>query len=522
MSNRQYYRDLLLRVQDKIRGLGSTNKNRWASFCYSGSMSCSEFADKMKKYNVQFKDNDMDVIWNSILGGNDMKFTDFLKFMQTDVDDFEPVLSSAPAPSRSSYEQPSSAYESPNSNYNPPSYGNERTDRYSDDRFGRDNYGGDRFGQDNFGGDRFGAPQPNFGGNADDLIHENLRDIIISCMSKDSLITGEVSKNAFIDICAKLGIFESTPGFNKILQMGDPSYTGLIQYFTVAAKICSASAASFAPAPSYGQNYQSSYEPPKNSYAYENPAPRVSIRPPPEENISLSDTNSRYDDQPRKGAYQSSIGFGNDLGAAPRQRRAAMEESNIFGESPQRRSLPVGETRPQVMGGNADDVLAKISAKVTENIGNSSAAFNKWKGYNTRLTAADLCKGLQRDCDYNPPLAVVEEILARYGGELSLTGFVKMMGDGTNVGKEQNQRPKSSFQPSGRKMTEDDQTIEDIASQFNGRDFEQLTGRARNAEDLCNIFRRNNIQFNEARVKKLIAKQGKNGFCDSVLSRLGH
>lgn len=568
MSGKQYYRDLLLRVQDKIRGLGATNKNRWAAFCYGGSMSLPEFTDKVKKYNVQFNDGDMDIIWDSVGISGDMKFTDFLKFMQTDVDDFNPVTSqrgrSAP-PQSSGMSQARDAYETPSygggNNYNQPSYGGDRFggDRFGGDRFGNDNYGGDRFGNDNFDGDRFGgndrfgqAPPPSLGGNADDLIHENLRDIVISCMSKDSLMTGEVSRNAFLDICSKLGITESLPGFSKILQAGDPSYSGLIQYFTIASKICSDSALPSTGGSGYGAGSGSSYggygaPASKPSYGYDAPAPKPSYGGGFDEprssyrdkgdNISLRDTAPKRDafndnPAPRKSAYQSSISFGDDGGAPqPRQRKAAMEESNIWGDpaprqaSPQRASLPIGGgygASYSAASGDADEVLAKISTKVSEGIGNSSAAFNKWRGYNTRLVPEDLLKGLQRDCDYSPPLEVVREICSRYGGELSLTGFVKMMGDGTTMGQKSAQaRPKSSFTPSTRKMTEDDQTIEDIAAQFNGRDFELIAGRARNAEELCNIFRRNNIQFDESRVKKLIAKQGKNGFCDSILVRLG-
>lgn len=500
MSGKQYYRDLLLKCQDKIRGLGATNKNRWAAFCYNKSMTLPEFKDKMMKYNVQFSDNDLNVIWDSVGIASEMNFTEFLKFMQTDVDNFNPVASGRGRSAPSS----SSGFPQTHDMYETPAYG------------GNDGFGGRGYG--------YGAsPQPTFGGSADDLVHENLRDIVISCMSKDSLMTGEVSRNAFIDVCGKYGISESMPGFSKILSMGDPMRSGLIQYFTVASKICldaKSGGSNFG-----GSGFSSGYDAPP-------PQPRHAAM---EENISLGDTGpSRgFDEspQPRKSAYMSSIHFGDD--SAPKPRKAALEESNVWGDyqpapTPQRASLPMGAPRPNFnqyagpSGGNPDEVLAKISAKVTEGMGNSSAAFNKWRGYNTKLNATDLCKGLQRDCDYSAPLDVVQEILDRYGGELTLTNFVRLMGDGAQMGERASSaKSRATLTPTNRKMTEDDQTIEDIAQQFSGKDFAALTMKARNADDLCIIFQRAGIQFDEARVKKLVSKQGKNGFVDSILQRLG-
>lgn len=501
MSGRQYYRDLLLKCQDKIRGLGATIKNRWAAFCYAKSMTMPEFAKKMQEYNIQFQGNDINVIWDSIGLAPDMNFTEFLKFMETDVDEFNPVGGSrgrTPPSSNPGMPQARDMYETP-------AYGG------SNDGFGSRGYGYNA------------APQPTFGGNADDLIHENLRDIIISCMSKDSLMTGEVSRNAFIDVCGKYGISDTMPGFSKILSIGDASGSGLIQYFTVASRICSDSQSTNA---SFG----------RGSYGggYDAPEPAPICKAAMHDNLSLGDTGAPQ----RKSAYMSSISLNDNsnsnLDAQPRPRKFALEESNVWGDAPaktptqQRQSLPMGGPRPTFSpyngpsGGNPDDVLATISQKVTEGMGNSSAAFNKWRGYNTKLTAADLCKGLQRDCGYSAPYDVVQEIMDRYGGDLNLTSFVRLMGDGAQMSERaSNSRPRATFTPPNRKMTEDEQTIEDIAAQFVDKDFSAMTAKARNAEDLCIIFQRAGIQFDEARVKKLVSKQGKNGFVDSILQHLG-
>lgn len=579
MSEKQYYRDLLLRVQDKIRSLGATNRNRWAAFCYGRSMTIDEFSEKMKKYNLTFQGNDLNVLWNSIGIEGDMTFTEFLKFMQTDVDDFVPVVST-----RRTYanEEPSDlpplqkAYETPNydnkfdrspyggnSNYDQSPYnagGNTSYDyakpvRGSDYSPNYGGYGNDRFNDDDrFGGDKYAAPSSGSLSNssASDLIHENLRDIVIGCMSKDLLITGEVSKSAFIDVCTKYGVPESSFGFNKIITVGDPTMSGLIQYFTVAAHVCQNAQNALPPLDTGANNFRSeqkySYEPPRDTYEsnvsnYE-PKPvspknyrnQVDFNSPTGPADGIRKASSRSDDvRQRKLAYESSISFG-ETPDPPQLVKTAIQDHNIFGapepykapQSPARAvqspqnfyQAPPAQNYYQSPNSapreNPDDVLMKIGQVVA---GKSTLLFNKWRGYNTRMTAADLQKGLLREYDMNISIETIQEICDRYGGELNLSGFVKLMADGASM--QPAAKGRATYTGSSRKMTEDDQTIDDIARQFSGQDFESIVAKARNADDLCIIFSRCGINFDEARVKKLVAKQGKNGFVDAIALKLG-
>ncbi|EAY06238.1 hypothetical protein TVAG_034170 [Trichomonas vaginalis G3] len=595
MSEKQYYRNLLLRVQDKIRSLGATNRNRWAAFCYNKSMTMAEFGQKMEKYNMTFEGNDLQVLWDSVGIEGDMNFTEFLKFMQTDVDEFQPVLSSRrqypkeePAdlpPLREAYENPSY---SGNRGYEKPSLGGyDDKSSYQDNDYGKPSYGSnpsyggygnDRFANDDrFGGSKYdaqpAAPQSYSSNLASDIIHENLRDIVIGCMSKDSLITGEVSRSAFIDVCTKYGVPESTQGFGKILQIGDPSASGLIQYFLVAAKVCSESIN----LPPLNTNYSPNYVAPEsnirnsatryNDYGgFSNEPVRSPISSPKAnryENYNSSAQKSSYDynspqtnqydyNSPRAGSngLRSPSGRSNyqafsreepreniDQNDAPYYEyqppqlvKTAMVDHGIFGESPykpqtvQQRTpsvqpspRPYTATRSQ-SNVNPDDVLKRVGEIIQ---GKPTHLFNKWRGYNTKMTANDLQRGLLREYDYNVPISTVEEICDRYGGELNLSNFVKLISDGAQL-HSASSRSVSNYVPQSRKMTEDDQTIDDIAKQFVGQDFTALTEKARNADDLCIIFSRCGINFDEARVKKLVSKQGKNGFVDAIAMRLNN
>ena len=517
MSEKQYYRKLLLAVQDKIRGLGATNRNRWAAFCYNKSMSYDEFVGKMDKYNVQYEPGDLRVIWDSVgITSDDMNFQDFLKLMQADVDELNPVKSGRGSTGRA-----------------PPA-----NDYYADQP-------------------SYGAPAPSYGAPASrggamgdscvDIIHENLRDIVIGCMSRDSLMTGEISRNGFVDVCASYGVRESMPGFSRLVSIGDASGSGLIQYFTVAAHVCSTAAVPANDPPMRRGFEQPAFDDPPMRRGFEQPA---FDEPPRRGGYEPEETPVQ-----RRTAYESSIAFGESPATSavgnPSQRRTAYESSISFGVDPAPRQTFSRGSSGYGSGGygsggygsgsgsgagfdefanmergstNPNEVLKNISLKVTENIGNSKQAYQKWRGMKDKLGAEEIRQGLIRDCKYVVPIDVLQEICSRYGGQLNLTGFVRMMGDGTSIAEETPRRSSGgrSMGMPDRPMTDDDRTIEDIALQLQGKDWENVVSRARNADDLCRAFQKLGCRVDENRVRVLVSKQGRNGFLDSIQDHIGN
>jgi hypothetical protein len=543
MSETQYYRKLLLTIQEKIRRLGSTNRNRWAAFCYTKSLSFSEFENQMEKYNIEYRPGDIRVIWDSVgIQSNDMNFQDFLKFMQTDVDELVPVTSGrggagrAPPADEFYADRPSYGRQEPS--YAPPASS--------------------------------GAA---FGNSCNDIIHENLRDIVIGCMSRDSLMTGEISRNGFADVCASYGVRESMPGFSRLISIGDATGSGLVQYFTIAAHICSSATlpANDPPMRRHCSFDQPAFDDPPAGRGFSQPA---------------------FDEQPvqRKTAYESSISFGDAPAppAQPVQRRTAYESSISFGVDPKpaRQGYGSGSGGAGYGSGsggagygsgygsgsggagygfgsggagygsgsggagygfgsggagygsgsgagfdefanmergssNIADVLKNISIKVTESIGNSKQAFLKWRGMNDNLGAEEIRQGLIRDCKYVVPLEVIQQICMKYGDPMNLTGFVKMMGDGTTIAEETPRKGSGGRNSGNRPMTEDDKTLEEIAMQLKGKDWQSVVARARNAEDLNRAFQRLGCVVDESRVRVLVSKKGRNGFLDAIMDHIG-
>jgi hypothetical protein len=489
-------------------------------------MSYDEFVSKMDKYNVQYQQGDLKVIWDSVgIQSNDMNFQDFLKLMQTDVDDFTPIKSGRGGSSRA---PPANDYYA-----DTPSYGRQ---------------------EPSYGAPRGGA----MGDNCMDIIHENLRDIVIGCMSRDSLMTGEISRNGFADVCASYGVRESMPGFSRLVSIGDATGSGLIQYFTVAAHVCSSAASEppmrrgfeqpvFDDPPMRRGFEQPTFDDPPMRRGFEQPT--FDDPPPRRGGYEPEETPMQ-----RKTAYESSISFGADpapMAAPPRrggyepeetpmQRRTAYESSISFGAAPaptpSRQTYSRGSSGGYSSGGldeyanmergstNPNEVLKNISLKVTENIGNSKQAYQKWRGMKERLGAEEIRQGLIRDCRYVVPIDVLQDICARYGGELNLTGFVRLMGDGTSIAEETPRRSGGgrNMSASDRPMTEDDKTIEDIAIQLQGKDWESIVARANNADDLCRAFAKLGCRVDENRVRVLVSKQGRNGFLDSIQDHIGN
>lgn len=64
----------------------------------------------------------------------------------------------------------------------------------------------------------------------------------------------------------------------------------------------------------------------------------------------------------------------------------------------------------------------------------SASAWSKWKIEKKLLDPEYFCNGLRKDCHLDIPIDVMRAVCDRYGGDLTLASFVKIMSDGANMG----------------------------------------------------------------------------------------
>jgi hypothetical protein len=92
-----------------------------------------------------------------------------------------------------------------------------------------------------------------------------------------------------------------------------------------------------------------------------------------------------------------------------------------------------------------------MNAAIQSTILNSSSAFRRWKGFNGKISSRDFQDGLKQDSKLNLCVQEIEKIFLH---EVSLTDFIKVFG---SVERRSNIT---------RKMTPDDEAIQEIASQI--------------------------------------------------------
>ena len=163
-----------------------------------------------------------------------------------------------------------------------------------------------------------------------------------------------------------------------------------------------------------------------------------------------------------------------------------------------------GEETPPV---NPEALTKLIADKVDESVGSTQNAFNRWRGIDTRLTPQALQKGLSKDANINVPLEDLQELMAKYGGDLSEMAFSRMLGSA---------QPKVT-----RKMTQDDQALQDIADQIQQTGWEKIFYKASSASEIVRLLGEMGVIASEADIRRLTMKLGRTGIIDALKMRLG-
>jgi hypothetical protein len=170
-------------------------------------------------------------------------------------------------------------------------------------------------------------------------------------------------------------------------------------------------------------------------------------------------------------------------------------------------------TAKRVDGLTTAQLIDLIGKHVSRIARSSKQVYAKWKGPHDLLTAEDIRDGLARDADVIIPLRDTQVIVSQYGGPLSLSSFVRLLGDGAKYG-EQNTSIEGV-----RRATEDDATLTMLADGVTGSGWENLIMRG-SPEDISRGFARMGTNVSENQISVLTSKLGRIGFVDAIRARM--
>jgi hypothetical protein len=119
------------------------------------------------------------------------------------------------------------------------------------------------------------------------------------------------------------------------------------------------------------------------------------------------------------------------------------------------------------------------------------------------------------------PLKSLESLFEAFGGDLTLTNFVRLVqgqlpqGNGTSKSKFENVPQPSSNQ----KRTGDDAALWAIANQLSGKKWEEIILKSNSTEDMIRGFNRIGVVVGEMEMRKLSAKLGQTGLIDALRNK---
>jgi Ca2+-binding EF-hand superfamily protein len=210
MSESYRLRKVLISIQDRIRALGSTNRNRWAGMTMEQTITFEKFYERIHFLGNDTSESDLRTIWFSLDFTNVMKYPDFLKFVSQDVEDF--VAKTVPE------EKPTNDYY------------DERNSRRSSEGYDDRNSRRSSEGYD----DRYSHKRESI----TSQIRNSLQELCNLCIVSDSNLAGEISQRTFSDHCRKVGINVSDSEFQRLVRQNDTSGNGFVSYFLVVDQAC--------------------------------------------------------------------------------------------------------------------------------------------------------------------------------------------------------------------------------------------------------------------------------------------
>lgn len=522
MTDGTRLRQLLLNIQHKLTRLGSNNRARWEAFSPDTQMSQSQFISRLSIFGINIPPQDAATLWRATnILSETMQFSDFIKFLQAESFSI-PSDYSVSSPSQSNF----SLLESMRDNI--PTLVSKFLEM-------------DPLTSGTITHRAFSEVCSWFA-NSDDQIP--IRKLLAKY---DPQNTGNFPYFYFLgDLCSANN---RSIDFNMSNQRVPQS-----PYSEVSQRSPGASYSQYAPPPldSFSPGNRQNYSP----------------RQPNSPSFSPRDTNN-YLSTPKKtdacdklksSLSHSSINFYQNSPSAPSQndyykegRRTAsggrgrldptiFHECNsspkiygtssggrgrldpsIFGHPPQAESMPEQPIKhaddyvnaERVEGLTPNQLIELISKQVSRVSRGSRQCYAKWRGStHDYLDANDLRDGLARDANILVPLRDLQLVIRQYGGPMTMSSFVRMLGDGGKFAES------NSSIDGMKKATEDEAALIRIADQVIGTQWENMVIKSPRTEDIVKGFESMGVYTNEEDIQRLTSKLGKIGFVDAIKARI--
>ena len=172
---------------------------------------------------------------------------------------------------------------------------------------------------------------------------------------------------------------------------------------------------------------------------------------------------------------------------------------------------------PDIEKYSENEIINEIIKK-SNSFGGVKNVFQRWKGIDSKLTAKSIHEGLLQDGKINIPPLEIESIIKKVTNgtdSLSLPSFMRMVGNNNN----DSQRSNNNINQTGRKMTLDDQAIQDIADQITNSDWETIIFKANTSDEIVRLLSEMGIEVEEATIRRLTSRLGRIGLIDAIKLR---
>jgi hypothetical protein len=452
MSEFRKLKNMLILLQQHLSKSGITSKSKWTSFSSSPQMSAAQFTRRLNNLGIPITNKETLSLWKLLkVESKDLNFDGFAKMLTIDPislapDPPPPQRALPPSPQMVIHDPPASA--AAPLPFVPPMVGLWAT------------------------------------------LSLNRREFLHKLSASDPLISGRITYANFRSICESFQSADAS-AVEAVTSIYDAPAKGFFNYFTLLSDICEHSDPT--PIPIVRDDYgtginpdllrRATYDDLDNECQLPSRAPMLN-----REMIHQFDSTTRGGG---RGKLDPAI-FGHrpPVEAPPKVRRLSADE--VVGVKPLS-GLTVGE------------LLRAIPKFVFKCAKSLKDCYQKWRGMHEWLTAEDLRDGLALDAKVLVPLGEIEALLKCYGGQMTVSAFVRMISDGS----------KSDVPP-----TEDEAAINAIAAKLRGEKWAEIVLSSTCVEDIVLGFEQEGIEVSEQEIRLLTSRLGRTGLVSALQARL--
>lgn len=570
MSEGNRLRQLLQDIQGKLVRLGATNRARWEIFSLDTEMSQGQFVSRLASFGISIKPQDAATLWRaSGIAGDTIKFSDFIKFLNANSSSIPDAVSTMSPPQSSA-----SLIDAMRSNtrtlltkfieMDPSTTGTITYRAFSDicnwfsstenqnsiwkivSRYDPQNTGNfpyfyflaDLCSNGARGGSNMSKRPPQLDVGYSDQNQSGSSFSQFAPPPIDTYSPTQINRSNYSPYSPSQSPNrhdfspQSPPQSNRSdFSPYSPSQSSRSDFSPYSSGKLSSSRDSL----NYDNynNYNPSTSPnrlnnysPTDSDSFSNLKLNSSSHTSPKYNVN-SNSNYRRSASGGRGRLDPAI-FG-DNGAM--QNNTANSSSggrgrldpSIFGQRPTSDGLPEQIVKhaddyvnaEHVEGLTPNQLIELISKQVSRLYRGSKQCFTKWRGpKHDFLDANDIRDGLARDANILIPLSDLQVIVNQYKGPMTMSTFVRMLGDGSRFALN------NSSIEGMKKTTEDEAALIRIADQIIGTQWEEMVIRSGSVEDIVKEFEAMGVYTNEDDVNRLTSKLGRMGFINAIKARI--